>query len=110
MSQLARVFRRNRFPAQEALKKAQKARRWLKLLPRGFDIADKGQNGSYDLAVTPEAERVPIGIDQVRQGTELLPLLFIVRLLEPPRVRALAGSFQLHDPCQCAMNADREIG
>ena len=52
------------------------------------------------LTVSPETERVAIGVKQVGQRLQLLPLQPIVSITVTPRVRALPGRFHLDETYQ----------
>jgi len=62
-----------------------------------LDIALKMDHLGFERAVAPEAESVAVGIDQVRQGPKLLPLLLIVPVLKASRIGTLAWRLDLDE-------------
>src|SRR6185312_4033975 len=65
---------------------------------------------SVQLTVMPEAERIAVGIDQVRERLELVPLLGVVAFLfELPRVCAFARRLDLDEANEGLVHRDRVV-
>ena len=65
------------------------------------------KNGSVEFAVAPEAEAIAIGVDQVREGLKLRPLLFVVRVAEAAGISSLARRLYLDETNQGVFGASR---
>ena len=63
-----------------------------------LNVAPQVKNGSVEFAVAPEAEAIAIGVDQVREGLKLRPLLFVVRIAEAAGSAPLPGAFTSMKP------------
>jgi hypothetical protein len=63
-----------------------------------------------EVAILPEAEGVAVGVDQVRQQFEFLPLLLVVWVAEPARIGSLAWRLQLDEPDQQVLLGYGEVG
>ena len=63
-----------------------------------------------ELAVSPKAEGVAVGIDEIGEGLEFSPLLLVMPVLELRRVGALSRGLDLDETDQRAVSRDREIG
>ena len=61
-----------------------------------------------ELAVAPQAECIAVGVDQVRQRLELVPLLLVVRIAELARVGAFARRLDLDEANQGFADRDRD--
>jgi hypothetical protein len=64
----------------------------------GLDITVEVLHLADQVAVLPEREGVAVCVDQVRKRGELLPLRFVVRILEPARVGPLPGALTSMKP------------
>lgn len=58
----------------------------------------------------PQAERIAIRVDQIRQRFELVPLGFVMGVFEASRVRPLAGGFDFDKADQQFGAQDGEVG
>ena len=63
-----------------------------------------------ELTVAPQAERVAVGIDEVGERLELLPLRLVVPIREPPWIGAFPGSLDLDETDKCVLDGDSVIG
>ena len=79
------------------------------LRARRFDVAFEMDDRAFELAVAPQAERVAVGVDQVRQRLELVPLLLVVRIVELARIGALARRLDLDEADERLADGDRII-
>ena len=80
-----------RSPAEEVFEKRSQSRGRRERRARGFDVAFEMDHGALRLTVAPQAEAVPIGVEEVRQRLELAPLALVLLVGEPSRVGALSG-------------------
>ena len=97
-------------PLKEVTKQRYQRGRCRELLARRLDIAIELDDVAFQRAVPPEAEGVAVGINQVRQGPELLLLLPIVPILETPRIGALAGRLDLDEAHQSVVEGYSVVG
>ncbi|WP_244499736.1 hypothetical protein [Tardiphaga robiniae] len=65
---------------------------------------------TFDLAVAPQAEGVAVGVEQIGQRLQLVPLLLVVRVGELARIGALAGRLDLDEADECIADRDRVVG
>lgn len=95
--QLAGVVGRDGFPPEKIGEQVEQARRRFQPVARRFDVARQPEHRADRFAAVPEAERVAVGVEQVRQGLEFFPLRLVVAP-EAARVGSLAGGFHLDTP------------
>lgn len=77
---------------------------------RQLDIAVQLDDRADQRAVTPQRERIAVGVEQIGQRLELVPLVLIVPGLPLARVRALAGGLDFDETDQRLLDVDGEIG
>ena len=109
--QSARRRRSGRLPEQEIPQQVKHRRRVVLLDRRRAvhgHIAGQPDQPPDPFAAPVQCPLIAIGIEQVRQVAELLPLRPILRL-EFGRVRALARRFQFHIPGQERLGDDADI-
>lgn len=75
----------------------------------GFHVAGEAQDRADDFTVAPEREAVAVGVQQVGQRAEALPLRLVVPIAEPTRIGALAGRLNLDEADQCLAHLDGEV-
>ena len=109
VSEVFRAARRDGFPAEEILEEREQARRCRERVTGCFDVAEERDDGIDQLAILPKAERVAVGVEDVRQRAQFFPLGLVVRIAELARVRAFARRFQFHKTDERVMNGDRVI-
>jgi hypothetical protein len=100
----------DRLPAQETGEQREQRLRRRQRGARGFDIAFEADDLPLQLAVLPEAERIAVGVEDVRQRLELAPLLPVVLVRKPARIGTLARRLDLDEADQGVVDADRVVG
>ena len=63
-----------------------------------------------ELAVAPQRERVPVSVYEIGKGLQLVPLLLVVLVLEPPWIGALAWGLYLHKADEGIFHFDCVVG
>jgi hypothetical protein len=66
-------------------------------------------DGAFRLPVTPQAERIAIGVNQVRQRLEFVPLILVVLIFELAWIGALSRRLDLDETDQSFFDYDREV-
>lgn len=102
--------RRDGFPAEEFLEETEQAGRGLEPGAGGFDVAEECDDGIHEFAVLPKAEGIAVGVEEVRQGMELLPLRLVVRVFEFAGVRAFAGGLEFDEADKRSVNRNCVVG
>ena len=93
--QTARAGGRDRLPPQEVGEEALQAGGRPQACARGLHVAFEPDDLALEPAVAPQRERVSVGVDDVGQGLQLLPLPPVVLVPEPAGVGALARGLHL---------------
>ena len=106
--QLLGVARRDGLPAQEVFDEAQQFGRRGEACAGAFDVSDEANKRAFNLPVAPEAEAVAVGVKQVGQRLQFLPLLLVVAS-EAARVCALARRFDFDEADERLANGDGVI-
>ena len=103
-----RRTRSDRVPREEGGEKVDQVWRRRQSLAGGLDVAVELDGRQRPLALAPQREGVAIGVDEVRDGLQLLPLILVVAL-EFGGVGALSRSLDLDEPDEGALAGDREV-
>jgi len=85
-------------PLDEVFEETEQAGRCVKVGSRGLNVTHETYNRSHQLAGSPEAELVAIGIDEIRERLKFLPLLLVVTIFERPGISTLAGALTSINP------------
>ena len=109
LGQAFRAFRRDRRPLQKIDDERQQRGGAGKLCARALDITVQTDDIARKLSIAPKAERVAVCVDQVRQRLELIPLLFVVRIIEFAWIGAFARSLYLNETHQSVADGDGEV-
>ncbi len=101
---------RTGIPAQKIREQPEQARGRAQRGAGTFDRAVQPDDLAMEVAILPEAEGIAVGVDQVRQQFEFLPLLLVVWVAEPARIGSLARRLQLDEPDQQVLIGYGEVG
>ncbi len=82
----------------------------MKFVTRGFNVSDESNNRIDQLAILPKAKGIAICVDQVREGTQLVPLQLIVGVPEFAWVCAFTRCLQFNKPDECIVHRDCVVG
>ena len=92
LGQFARAVGRDGAPAQKVRQESDERLGGGKLGTRCVEITGEMNDLADERAVLPEAERLAVAVDEVRQGFQLLPLALIMRVGELAWIGPFAGS------------------
>ena len=104
------VARDDGLPAEEVLEQQLEGRRGIEFVAGRLDIAMKPDDRAGVLTAPTEAELVAVGIEEVRQRLQLLPLRLVVRVTELPRIGPLARGLDLNEPDEHPTGGHRVVG
>ena len=65
---------------------------------------------AFGLAVAPQAERIAVGVNQIRQRLELVPLGFVMRIVEFRGSAPLPGAFTSMNPTSALLTVTAKSG
>src|SRR5450756_299686 len=95
---------------QEALEETQETGGSLQFVARRFDVSDQTDYRIDQLSVLPKAECIAVRVDQIREGTQPVPLGLVMRVFELPRIGSFAWRFQFHESHEGVVNGNRVVG
>ena len=60
-------------------------------------------------SIVPKAETIAVGINEIWQRSKLIPLLFVMQVMEFARIGAFARSLHLNETHQSLADGDGEV-
>ncbi|WP_308240298.1 hypothetical protein [Mesorhizobium sp. J428] len=103
MCELLRIAGWNGLPIEEVGDEREQRVGRRELRARRGDVAVEVDDLSRKFAVLPQAERSSVGVEQIRQRPEFLPLRFVMSIGEASRIGTFARCLHLDE-------ADKRLG